>query len=42
LATSGFVIEDELLGLEGTIEKRRLLLPASEKILFLRILIDHQ
>ena len=42
LATSGFVIQDELLGLEGTIEKRRLLLPASEKILFLRILIDHQ
>jgi hypothetical protein len=41
LATADFVIRDELVDLKGTVEIRKLLLPASEKILFLRILVDH-
>ncbi|MDE0821364.1 MAG: lamin tail domain-containing protein, partial [Opitutales bacterium] len=41
LATADFVTRDELVNLKGTVETRQLLLPASEKILFLRILIDH-
>ena len=40
LATTGFVIRDELLGLEGTVEKRKLVLPTSEKIIFLRVLVE--
>jgi hypothetical protein len=41
LATADFAIRDELVDLKGTVETRKLLLPASEKILFLRILVDH-
>jgi hypothetical protein len=40
LAAADFAIRDELVDLKETVETRKLLLPASEKILFLRILID--